>query len=59
LVKDVLAGKADWTAEEVAEFAEWLDSDSRMNAWLENWFSEIEAAIRNSPVWGARLVNDD
>ena len=59
LVKDVLAGKANWTSEEVAEFAHWLDSDPHMNAWLDNWFSEIEAAIRNSPVWGSRLVNDD
>lgn len=59
LVKDVLAGNAGWRPEEVAEFAEWLDADPRVNAYIEESFQQIGAAILNSPIWSSPLVADD
>ena len=47
-VAQVLAGEADWSAEEIAEFRTWLETDPRFLAWLHQTFAENETAIRES-----------
>ena len=58
LVKDVLVGKAEWVPEAVDEFAEWLESDPRVNAYIEESFHRIDAAIQSSPVWDSSFGCD-
>jgi hypothetical protein len=59
LVADVLSGASDWTSDEVAEFGAWLRPDPRIEAWSQQAFDEIDAAIRNSNVWQSPLWTDD
>lgn len=58
-VRDVLEGKAGWSAEEITEFRDWLDTDPRVVPWLEAKYDELDAAIRDSVVWDTPLWTDD
>lgn len=59
LVRDVLSGKAGWSQEEVSEFEEWLDTNSKINGWLIEQFNELNAAIRDNLVWQTPFWTDD
>jgi hypothetical protein len=58
LVKDVLDGKAGWAAEEVADLQEWMDTNPRFSAYLEETFDRINEAIQSSLVWTTELGGD-
>jgi hypothetical protein len=58
-VRDVLAGKADWSEDEVQEFRTWLDTNEKINAWIAREFEVINAAIRDNLVWNTPLWTDD
>lgn len=58
-VDDVLAGKAGWTEDEVAELRDWLETDPRVGPWVESEFEAINRAIRDDPLWESELVRGD
>jgi len=58
-VRDIVSGRSDWATEEVAEFAEWLRDNPRLDQWARSAFYEIDAEIRNSSVWQSPLWTDD
>lgn len=59
LVRDVLAGRAGWSADEVDEFEQWLSTSAPLDAWLVEEFNAINHVIRNSLVWDTPLWTDD
>lgn len=59
LVKDVLAGKADWSQEEIQEFEAWLNANTKLNDWLTEQFNSINVAIRDNLVWDSPFWIDD
>ena len=58
LVKDVLAGEAGWSEEEVEELKSWLSTDVPLKKWLDENFAEINREIQNSPLWNSELMQD-
>ena len=58
-VEDVLEGRADWSREDVEELAEVLKANPEFTAWLEATFADLDAGIRNSPVFESNLVQND
>jgi hypothetical protein len=58
-VSEVLAGKAGWSQDEIDEFNDWLNSNEKLNVWLEEQFESINIAIRDSLVWETPLWSDD
>lgn len=59
MVKDVLAGKAGWDADEISEFDSWLKQDKALNAWLSKNFKEIDQAIKSSLLWNSEFITDE
>lgn len=59
MVKDVLAGKAGWDADEISEFDSWLKQDKALNAWLLKNFKEIDQAIKSSLLWDSEFITDE
>ncbi len=58
LVKDVLAGKANWSIDEVEELRLWLETNESLKAWLTENFAEVDREIRNSPLWKSEFMQD-
>ncbi|MBI4999077.1 MAG: hypothetical protein HZC22_19680, partial [Rhodocyclales bacterium] len=58
-IGDVLQGKAGWSEDEVHEFADWLESEPRLQRWLADQLEEINAAIRDSQVWESPMWTDE
>ncbi|MBS0557738.1 MAG: hypothetical protein JSR27_10040 [Proteobacteria bacterium] len=58
-VADVLAGRSDFSPDEIAEFAQWLESEPRMATWLQQQFEDINIAIQECSVWNSSLLADD
>lgn len=58
-VADVLAGRTDWSDDEIEEFRRFIDSDPRFGPWLQSQFDEINEAIRSNPVWRSDLLVND
>lgn len=59
LVQDVRAGKAGWDAEEIEEFRGWLETNTRIQAWIAQQFDVVNEAIKTSLVWDTPLWDDD
>lgn len=59
LVKDVLAGKAGWSADEIGEFEQWFNTSPQIQSWLDEEFLTINQAIEHSLVWDTPLWTDD
>ncbi|MDQ1362247.1 MAG: hypothetical protein QG652_107 [Pseudomonadota bacterium] len=57
IVEEVLAGKAGWPAQDVAEFRTWLDE--KLKFQLQNAWEEINQMITRHPVWGSELLADE
>lgn len=57
-VGGVLNGKAGWTDEELAEFKEWLLLE-HVQAWIQETWKQLDAAVRNNPVWLSSLWQDE
>jgi hypothetical protein len=58
-VLDVLEGRSDWTADEVAEFRTWLETNPAIGPYLEEQFAAINEVILRDPLWESDLVNGD
>ncbi len=50
-VGEVLDGHPDWTASEIEELREFVETAPRCQAWLEEQMRIIEGIIRDSLVW--------
>lgn len=51
-VGELLAGRAKgWADDELAEFRQWLQSNKAIHAWARETFDEVDAAIREHPMW--------
>lgn len=57
-VGDILDGRSDWSADEVAEFRAWLKNDQSQR-WLQAQFDEIDQEIRDNPIWDSYFVQSD
>lgn len=57
-VADVLNGCWDWSADEIAEFRIFLNSEPHI-AWRQAQFDELNQAIENSSVWASQLMEND
>lgn len=58
LVKDVLAGKAEWSSDEIEELKLWLKTNEPLRDWLKANFTEIDLEIRNSALWNSEFMQD-
>jgi hypothetical protein len=58
-VGKVLAGKADWSQDEIDELRIWLDTNPKIEPWLQQQYDDIDAAIQNNTVWQSPLWVDD
>lgn len=58
-VIEVLNGEANWTAEEIEELRQFMASDQRFAAWLQDRFQVLDEAIRENDVWEAPLLDND
>ena len=59
LVRDLALGNTDWSSHEITEFNSWQMENSALNQWLIEKYSEINEAIRNSPLWNSELILGD
>ena len=55
-VADILEGRTDWTSPEVEEFRNLIDS-GRFQSWLQDAYIELNAAIKDSPLWQTELMH--
>lgn len=58
-VSDILDGRTDWSLEEIKQLRESLTRSPEFSSWLEATFADLDACIRNSPVFGSNLVEND
>jgi hypothetical protein len=58
-VADVLEGRSDWSAEEVAEFRTFLTGEPRVGPWLQAQFDKLKQTIQDNSVWGSDLLEND
>jgi hypothetical protein len=58
-VSDILEGLSDWSPDEVEEFREFLTSEPRFKPWLQAQFEELNQAIKDNPVWGSDLLDNE
>jgi hypothetical protein len=54
-VDDILESKTDWASAEVEEFRSLIDSGS-FQSWLQDAYNELNAAIKDSPLWQTELM---
>jgi hypothetical protein len=59
MIRDVLAGKAGWTTEEIEELQEQLSTNQKLQDWLVAHWSEIDQCIKNNSLWQSPLMTDD
>ncbi len=57
-VGDVLEGRSDWGADEVAELRDLLENDPRANEWFQMQFELLRRIYQDSTVWQSDLVLD-
>lgn len=50
-VENVLAGEDGWSSEEIAEFRLWLAENDNFQNWLNEYFREVDTAVRTSRTW--------
>lgn len=55
-VDDILESKTDWASSEVEEFRSLIDSGS-FQSWLQDAYNELNAAIKDSPLWQTELMH--
>ena len=58
-VSDILDGCTDWSLKEIKQLRESLTRSPEFSTWLEATFADLCACIRNSPVFGSNLVEND
>ena len=58
-VHEVISGKAGWSPLEIQEFADWMDQDRALNAWLADEYSKIDSEIKSHPLWTSDFMLRD
>ncbi len=58
LVRDVLAGNAGWSEDEIEELKSWLNTNVPLMNWLNENFAEINREIQSSPLWSSEFMRD-
>jgi hypothetical protein len=59
LVRDIEAGRADWSPDEIREFLEWVARDQTFNVGVEAEFGLTHVAITSHPLWTSSLMLGD
>ena len=59
VVQQVESGASDWSATEVEEFVAWLDSNEKLNQWLEVEYTAVHEAIKAHPIWRSSFILDE